>query len=67
MAAGSGFPRQPGGVVVVSVSSPGRGGGVASSAGSKIGGTVARASMAALIAANSSLPDHGSRRESRSS
>src|SRR5712691_5073828 len=38
--AGSGFPRQPGGVVIVSVSSPGRGGGVASSAGSKTGGAV---------------------------
>jgi len=63
--AGSGFPRQPGGVVIVSVSSPGRGGGVASSAGSKTGGAVARTSMAALMAANSSLPVQGSTRESR--
>lgn len=62
--AGSGFPRQPWGVIVSSVASSG--GGVIWGAGSNAGGAIARASMAALMAANSSLPVQGSTSASRS-
>lgn len=61
--AGSGLPRHPGGVLIVSspdlVGRCDAGGGEemgSSEAGRRMGGAVARASIAALIAANSSLP-----------
>jgi hypothetical protein len=71
--AGSGLPRHPGGVLIVSsqdwVGSSDPGGGeemVSSEAGRRMGGVVARASMVALIAANSSLPVQSFTRASRS-
>ena len=70
MTAGSGLPRHSGGVTVVVVSFPSDsstgGGGVLSSTGGKTGGVDARASRAALMTANSSLPVQGSTSASRS-